>query len=97
MGRRLVSLTAVLFVISGCGATTDQLAARASFDLGCPKEKLDIVRLDDRTRGVTGCGQKVTYVESCSSGGNLSGGLVGMAKQGCTWVLNASSTSGGTQ
>jgi len=75
----------VLLLVSGCGATPDQLRARAAFDLSCPKDQLSLVKLDDRTQGVTGCGQKATYVENCGSHDGYGG------KHDCTWVLNTDS------
>ncbi len=72
----------MLVLLGGCGATLEQLQARAAFDLGCPKEQLSVVELDGQTRGVTGCGKKATYVESCRSAMNG-------APVDCTWVLNS--------
>jgi len=34
---------------------------RASFDLSCPVEQLDMVDLGDNSIGVQGCGKRVTY------------------------------------
>jgi hypothetical protein len=60
-----------------CGADeVEQLRARSSFDLQCPKDQLRMVRIDDRTVGVTGCGTRAVYVESCSF-------------DDCTWILNS--------
>jgi hypothetical protein len=74
----------VLVMLSACGATDDQLRARAAFDLDCPGDHLTLVQIDDRTQGVKGCGQKATYVESC-------GAHSGYGKTDCTWVLNTDS------
>jgi hypothetical protein len=59
-------------------ASTRQLHARAAFDLACPMTALWIYELDERTRGVIGCGQRVTYIEDCSASGRP-----------CTWVVDA--------
>jgi hypothetical protein len=67
------SMTAVV----GCSATKDQLLKRAAFDLGCTKDEMRVTRIDQRTRGVRGCGKQATYIESCDS-----------ARASCTWVLN---------
>jgi hypothetical protein len=75
----------VLLGVCACGATEEQLRARAAFDLSCPKDQLSLVQLDDRTQGVTGCGQKATYVESCGMRDGYGG------KHDCTWVLNTDS------
>ena len=73
-------LVASLFALLGCGASVSQLRSRASFDLDCPAQQLRITEIDARTRGVRGCGQRVTYIESCSDSRR--------ARNTCTWVLN---------
>ena len=60
-------VTAIVLVSSGCHASATQLRNRAAFDLHCPASQLRVQRIDDRTRGVIGCGQQVTYVESCNA------------------------------
>ena len=40
--------------------------ARAPFDLNCPPEQVQIVKLGDSTIGATGCGQKVSYSCQCT-------------------------------
>jgi hypothetical protein len=75
----LVSLLA-----GGCGATTEQLHARAAFDLNCPQNQVNVVEIDDRTRGVTGCGKKAVYIENCQPRG---------MSMNCTWALNSDATS----
>jgi hypothetical protein len=52
------------------------LQARAAFDLACPQLWLRLVNFDDRSKGVTGCGRQLSYVESCEL---LDGQMV------CTW------------
>jgi hypothetical protein len=76
------ALAAVAFVAACGGATTEQLRARAAFDLSCPAGQIQLVDIDDRTEGVTGCGQRVTYVENCSFVDGYGG------KHDCTWILN---------
>ncbi|MFO0612640.1 MAG: hypothetical protein U0414_08640 [Polyangiaceae bacterium] len=66
----------------GCGATAEQLRTRAAFDLQCTQTQLEVVELDSRTRGVRGCGQQATYIESCKACAN------GQPYCDCTWVLN---------
>jgi hypothetical protein len=77
--RALVPLCSMLGVV-GCArpepATAQQLRARAGFELGCPAEELELVQLDRSTGGVIGCGRRVVYVESCSSGPS------------CTWSFD---------
>lgn len=62
-------------------AGSDRLRVRSAFDLNCPKEALQIQRIDDRTMGVVGCGHRVTYVESCNSPKYY-------ADSECTWIMN---------
>ncbi len=81
--RRDLAGAAFVLLIS-CGATDDQLRARAAFDMQCPKNALQLVEIDSQTRGVRGCGQRMTYVESC-------GFHQGLQKGDCTWVANTSS------
>jgi hypothetical protein len=52
---------------------SDQLKSRASFDFDCPKSSIRTVTIDDRTKGVTGCGRRAVYIQTCSP---------------CTWVMN---------
>ncbi len=72
------------FALVGCvgtsGASVQQLRARATFDLQCPGPQTEVIELDERTRGVRGCGKQMTYVEVCD---NRPDGWH------CTWVLNA--------
>ena len=68
-----------VFGVAACGATEDQLRARAAFDMRCNGESLRIVTIDNRTKGVEGCGQRATYVEQCNDPVNGTG---------CTWVMN---------
>lgn len=65
-------------------ATDGKLLSRASYDMHCPQAQLRITKLDSRTRGVEGCGQQATYVESCD------GDRSSMTTK-CTWVLNTDS------
>lgn len=71
----------LLLGLLACGATEEQLRARAAFDLQCPEGKLQLTQLDDRTQGVRGCDKQATYVESCH----------GQGRTDCTWVLNSDS------
>ena len=80
-----VPFLAVLAALLACGgATTDQLRARAAFDLQCEEAQLSVVKIDERTQGVRGCGQQATYVESCD-------GPKGGTSTECTWVMNTDS------
>lgn len=90
VGLRLLAMRYALFVVmaSGCisSASGDQLTRRASFDLNCPTSNLRYRQIDDRTQGVSGCGKRATYVESCE-------GPRTSANTNCTWLINGSITS----
>jgi hypothetical protein len=75
-----------LLAVAGCGGALEDedlttLKTRASFDFDCPKSQIKTVTLDDRTRGVQGCGRRATYVQICQH--------QGMTNEDCTWVLNS--------
>lgn len=72
----------VVFAATGCGATLEQLANRATFETGCLKQELEIQEIDGRTMGVTCRGKKYIYVENCGRV-NPDG-----SKTDCTWVLD---------
>lgn len=46
-------------------ATAAQLRDRAAFELGCPASSLELVRIDESTGGVMGCGRRAVYIERC--------------------------------
>jgi hypothetical protein len=82
------TLWVVGLLAAGCaGASNDQLRTRAAFDLKCNAGEVQVIELDDRTRGVQGCGQQATYVESCD-------GPKQNFNTSCTWVLNSDSKGG---
>ena len=78
-GRGWAALLLAPFFVVGCGATEDQLRSRAAFDMRCNQDQLRVVTIDNRTKGVEGCGQRATYVEQCNDPVNGTG---------CTWVMN---------
>src|SRR5262249_12511990 len=78
-----VTLAGLGVLVGGCvRASAEQLRTRAAYDLHCDVASLRVVELDERTRGVTGCDQQATYVESCD-------GPKGNASTNCTWILNS--------
>jgi hypothetical protein len=83
-----VCLVGVVAAVGCGGASVEQLRTRAAFDLQCPESSITLVHLDERTQGVTGCGQRATYVESCTMMDGYGG------KHDCTWVLNTDSKKG---
>ncbi len=90
LGMTLLVALAALVSCVAASASTGQLRARASFDLNCPDTQLEIVPIDGRTKGVRGCGQQATYVESCEqhAGAYVGPGTGGSYRSSCTWMLN---------
>jgi hypothetical protein len=82
---RRVLLMSLMVVGVGCSTTADvaTVAPRASFDMGCPEAQLNIVQVDEMTAGVTGCGEKKTYVLRCPHD------CTNTAICPCTWELNS--------
>jgi hypothetical protein len=56
----------LLVLLAGCMSAIDlnrgELLTRASFDLSCPRRELAVQDLGGRTAGVSGCGQRASYV-----------------------------------
>lgn len=61
-----------------------ELRERAAFDLDCDAGSLEFVKLDDRSRGVKGCGYRMTYVWNCPHDPAI-------YTTKCSWILNSSS------
>ena len=68
-------------VVVGCSHSLGPVTTRAAFDLNCPEQSLQVVSIDDRTEGVTGCNQRATYLKTCD--------LTGWGYRNCRWVLNS--------
>ncbi len=67
---------------SGCAADLKranlrELQMRAAFDLSCPPQSLGLYPFDERSKGVAGCGKRLTYVEICDYG-----------TASCTWMID---------
>jgi hypothetical protein len=78
--------------VTGCGAAfaeggeDDDISAlkkRAAFDFDCPKSQIKTVTIDDRTKGVSGCDHRATYVQTCAR-------HYESFDSDCTWVMNNS-------
>lgn len=78
--NNLLALCMGSLLLSGCGGWKERLMNRASFDLSCPRGEIHAELLSDGVAGVTGCGQRATYVDQCGGYMNLN----------CNWVLNSS-------
>lgn len=81
---RFLSIISFAFTLSNCMTTEQHFRQnglnKASFDMGCPKEKLQIIVLGELSNGngqvgVIGCNKKASYV----------------AVQGAGWVNNTAS------
>ncbi len=75
-------IPAIVLLACGGGASEGQLRTRASFDMSCAQNQLQVVQIDDTTRGVMGCGRRHTYVQDCEREGAFGWSA------GCTWILN---------
>ncbi|MBU1410617.1 hypothetical protein KKC22_03775 [Myxococcota bacterium] len=79
-------ILAVVFatLLPACAATTAQkknlALKRATFDLNCPRDQMNIVDLSNDTYGVAGCNQRATYLVQCETG------LI----ESCKAILNSS-------
>jgi hypothetical protein len=67
-------VTVPVFAVA-CGVYTSDMASfmdrgmpRASFELGCPKEQLQVTDLGHGTMGVRGCGKQAVYKEVSGAG-----------------------------
>jgi hypothetical protein len=82
-----VAFPCLLLLASGCGgAPVENLVARAQFDLSCPEQEIRVTKIDDRTRGITGCGRRATYIEVCD--------MTGWGPMNCRWVANSPDVTG---
>jgi hypothetical protein len=73
-------LLAITFVsVCGCGATFEQLQARAAVDFECHPAAISSQAIDGYTTLASGCGKQAVYVETCTSNNH----------SGCTWMLNS--------
>jgi hypothetical protein len=75
-GMHLIRLAAAVWAscfaiqVSGCVSSEQmdaKLRTRASFDLDCPSQDLEIMELDTATRGVSGCGRHASYIGLCQN------------------------------
>ena len=69
----VMAIAVVVMAAAACGgvevrrANLQELQARAAFDLGCAPASLGLYPFDERSKGVTGCGRRLTYVEVCDA------------------------------
>lgn len=84
MLRRFFLLVVTLSVV-GCVSKSNVVRTRASFDLGCPGDQLEISPLtseamETATYGVRGCSKKATYVYTPGGGAILNSPIQGSDK-----------------
>ena len=63
--RAYTLLLALLCTLGACATTAAQMDLvrnRATFDLDCPKEKLEVVDLGNQAYGVRGCEKRASYL-----------------------------------
>lgn len=79
--KAVAAVLLILGVASGCATTktVHPLTRRASFDFQCPTDQLRYTEIDNRSYGVSGCGRRAMYIETCQGEGWM---------RECTWVLN---------
>jgi hypothetical protein len=58
-----MTMWCAVVMLTGCGATLQQLKTRASIDFDCTEARLDVKEIDIGTRQVEGCGKRAMYVE----------------------------------
>jgi hypothetical protein len=49
-------------ILSGCGASLQQLKTRAAIDFDCRAEDIAVTEVDGATQQASGCGKKAIYV-----------------------------------
>ena len=79
MTKRLFIGALALLSGSCMGAVVSQVVKRASYDLECSGDQIELVSLPGATFGARGCGKQATYVQSCDT-------------SSCTWVINSDVT-----
>ncbi len=72
-----MAMVAAAVGVTGCGATLSQLRTRASFDLSCAPESLQLKPVDGATEIVAGCGKRALYVQQFNNA------------RYSTWLLNS--------
>lgn len=63
MNVKIISLITAAALITGCAATMkSSVLDRAAFDLDCPKDKISLVEIGNRTYGAKGCDKRESYI-----------------------------------
>jgi hypothetical protein len=75
-------LLAVSLACVSCGLGLDALRPRAAFDLRCPEAELEIVAFPGDAAGVSGCGRRASFRQTCAVG------AFG-ARERCAWLLQS--------
>jgi hypothetical protein len=51
-----------VLMLAGCAASLEQLKTRASLDLDCDAQRIELKPVDQGTQQAQGCGKKAIYV-----------------------------------
>lgn len=54
-----------LLACTSLACASDPLRARASVDLKCDQEQLQVKKLTEESQDVSGCGQRAVYIKRC--------------------------------
>jgi hypothetical protein len=66
MMRKTLGLIAIA-LFTGCASSYEMVKQRASFEFGCPSERIATTQLAGAAIGATGCGKQATYIWDRSS------------------------------
>ena len=58
-----------LLAFTACSSLRTTALDRATFDLDCPKDKIEVVSIGGTSYGAKGCGKKATY--TCAAEGSF--------------------------
>ena len=62
---RILSLGLVMAIASGCttsGTINSRVTDAASFDFTCPKQEIEVSKINSTSYGATGCNKKARYI-----------------------------------
>ena len=79
MKRLLIATILALLWLGGC-AGNPGLMRKATADLKCPEDDLDVSEISETTLEVRGCGKQGVYTEVC--------GVCTGTDCGCAWMLS---------
>jgi hypothetical protein len=71
-------LAATAMIVAGC-SPVNTVVKQASFDLNCPREQIQVIRIDTNNYGATGCDKRASYLAGCGLFGCMAIGQSGAA------------------